>query len=224
MRYFTVVLSMLVRQTVFAEATKAKDSDLALMEAKIYLASGEIEKARHLTEDVLATQNNNDEARVILSQIIDREIAQDREIPSPSTHVEELSAKDKQIETERWLERAQSFASFHQYEQAILSAEKVFLYSPHNEKASRLIDEVQRQALDEGVNGANSLNQSAKNEAKERIAQYRSQALQWMKEKRYGGARLALDKILLLDPANNEALQLKKQMRNLLENEKGKTL
>jgi len=65
---------------------------------------------------------------------------------------------------------------------------------------------------------------AAKEEAKERIERYRAEALQWLKEKRYGGARLALDKILLLDPANNEALQLKKQMRKLLENEKGKTL
>ena len=217
------MLSVLVSQMAFAEEPKAADSDLALMEAKVYLASGEVEKARNLTEGVLATQENNDEARFVLSQIIDREIAQEKELTQPPV-LEEMNAKDRQIETDRWLERAQSFAALHQYEQAILSAEKVFLYSPHHEKASRLIDEIQRQALDEGTNGADSLNQSAKEEAKERLERYRSQALQWIKEKRYGGARLALDKILLLDPANNEALQLKKQMRKLLENEKGKTL
>lgn len=218
-----MILSLAVSQTVFAGSLKAADSDLVLMEAKVYLASGETEKARHLTEEVLTTQANNDEARLVLSQIIDREIAQEKEA-APTESIEELSAKDKQIEVERWLERAKSLASFHQYEQAILAAEKVFLYNPHHQRASRLVDEIQRQALNEGTNGANSLNQSAREEAKERIKGYHAQAIQWLTEKRYGGVRLALDKILLLDPANEEAFQLKKQMRKLLEHEKGKAL
>lgn len=224
MTIITIIMSLMVSTVGFAEETKAaQDTSLALMEAKVYLSSGELEKARHMVEEVLAIQENDTEAQFVLSQIIDREIAQEKE-PSQNPKAEDLTAKERQIEVDRWLERAQSYAANRQYEQAILSAERVFLYQPENLKASRFIDSIQGKALEEQTHGANSLNQSAKEEAQERVTAYSSQAKQWLNQKRYGSARLALDKILLLDPTNEEARQLKKQMRNLLENEKGKTL
>ncbi len=227
-------LPLILMMTVMTSAVLAKDAetsplDLEIIESRVYLASGEVTKARSKTEDLMLRYPGNEKVRNLMSEVIDREIAEEKEpeTPSKDASIEStpaLSAQQKQIEIDRWLERAKTLASYHQFDQAVLAAEKVFQLDPENVRASRLIDQIQGKALKEGTSDMKAIKKSAKQEAKGRVQQYLAQAREWSESGSFGAARLACDKVLILDPDNDEAQSIKKQIRKHLENEAGKTL
>lgn len=220
--FILVVIHMLMSQNLWAESTK-QEQDLVLLEARIYLAGGDVQKAKTMTQGVLREDASDSEAQSLLREIMDQEIAADA--PAASLKVtEELSAEEKQLEIDRWMERARTLLSLHQYDEAALAVEKVFIYEPEHLAASRLMDEIRLHAMKEGNQEINAFKKETQDEVHDRIHYYETQADEWMRKEQFGAARLAAEKILILDPVNSKALNLKEQIRKRLENEKRKTL
>lgn len=217
-----MTLGLMVLGTSWLQA-QDQQHDLDLMEARVHFAAGEYSQAESIAKNVLKVNPENGEAKSLLKNIVDRDIAQEVENPS-SKIIEELSPKEKQLEIERWLERAKTLRSLGQYDEAFYAAEQVFVYQPDHVAASHLLDEIQFEALESGRKNFRALNESAHREIQERVGNYFKQASQWMATNQLGAARLAVEKILLLEPQNEEALNLKRQIRKRLENEKRKTV
>lgn len=188
------------------------DSEMSLMEAKVYLAEQDYEKAEKVTRQVLQKSNGNEEAEKLMAQIVEE---QGRRVhsESPAKHAEEMSLEERKLEVERWMERSESFLALGQYEEAVASAEKVFLYEPNCPQASRLIDKIYKKALKQGRKDFMVLEQSAQDEIKMRIKNYKRQAKRHLSQGQGGHARVAVEKILMLDPSDPDALRLKEDLK-----------
>ncbi|MCM8775927.1 MAG: hypothetical protein NC930_06235 [Candidatus Omnitrophica bacterium] len=168
---------------------------------------GQFYRARVMTLQVIESGRNVQEAESLMAEILDQEIAREKEVYEDKS-IEELSSAEKRSAEKIWLDRAETMLALRQYEQAILAAEKVFLYDPDNTKASRLIDRIRRHAAQEGKIGSELTKKSANDDLKERVDRYRNQAKLWIQQQRWGSAKLAVEKILLLVPEDEEALRL----------------
>ena len=114
------------------------------------------------------------------------------------------------------IERSRTFLGLREYEEALNAAEKIFSYDPLNSEASALIDEIRQSALKDGKAEVLVRNKMAKDEGDERIGIYLVQARTALAKNRMGEARLTVDKILLLEPENKEALEMRRQIENKL--------
>lgn len=188
------------------------DSEMSLMEAQVYLADQDYEKAEKVTRQILEKSRGNEAAEKFMAQVIQ---AQGRHTNSGLTlkPLEEMSSEEKRLEIERWMERTRSFLALGHYEEAVAAVEKVFLYQSYHPQASRLLDEIHEKALQEGHKDLAALEQAAQEEIKMRIKNYRRQAKQRLSQGQWGHARVAIDKILMLDPSDREALRLKEGLK-----------
>ncbi len=211
---------------VFAETQNQK-----LEEAQTALEAGEYYKARQMAQEVLNQVPGDQEAEKLMAEIIDREIEREKIVFEVKAD-EEFTDEEKSEAVKTWLERSQALFNVRQYEEAVLAAEKVFIYDSQNLKASQLIDKIKRKASDEGRAESVAMRQMYEGEIQDRIARYREQSKQWMESGQWGAARLAVEKILLLEPEDREALALyekikehrKSQTLETQRNETGKTL
>ena len=183
-----------------------------LDQARRSLEEGKFFDARQMVETVLKKHPHDAEAERLMSEIMDQEIARQKMVFEADT-VEDLTSDEKVEAVKTWLERGESFLNLRQYDEALLAAEKVFLYDPQNIKASQMIDRIKQQAYREGKADGLILNQMVEGEIQERISRYRQQAKDWIQIGRWGAARLAVEKILLLMPEDPEALKLYEKIK-----------
>lgn len=99
------------------------------------------------------------------------------------------------------------------YDYALSAYEQVFLFEPENQKASAKIDILRKQMKKEGKDETGILKGVYEEEAKERARTYWTQLQEYLKQEKYGQARLALEKILLLDPLNEQAQKLYEELK-----------
>lgn len=194
-------------------------------QARELLVEERFYEAREVMAGVLDRNSGDPGAEKLMAEILDREIAWQKEAFEVKA-VEELAPDEKKNEAKTWLERAKMLMLSRQYDEAMLAAEKVFLYEPESADASGLIDQIKENALREGKGDQLFLKGLAEEEIDERIKRYRLQARQWMQTGQWGAARLAVEKIILLRPEDKEALRLYDtiQRRKLNRHETGKTL
>jgi len=185
---------------------------LMIEEARQALAQGEFHQAQQITKKVLENQPNDAQAEILMAEIIDGEIARQRDIFDTKAQ-EELTDKERRDEAKTWLERSQMLFNVRQYDEALLAAEKVFLYDPDNLKASQLIDQIRGKAYQEGKGQSLILRQIYEGEIQERVERYREQARAWVDEGKWGAAKLTLEKILILAPEDREALALYEKVK-----------
>jgi len=178
-----------------------------LEQGTVYLEEGEFFKAKQIARELLKKNPDNEAAQKLMAQIIDGEIVRQSEV-FDSKAPEEYTDDEKNEEIKTWLERSKSLKELHQYEEAVLAAEKVFTYDSNNLDASRLIDEIKGQAYKEGKAQNLVLSQMREGEIETRVNQYLEQAKNWMEQGRWGAARLAVEKSLLLQPENRDAISL----------------
>lgn len=190
----------------------AKQQEL-LGQARNALAGGDVTEARRLTQQVLAKEDNAEQAQQVMAQILDQEIARQKEMIE-TTALEEYTPDEKDDLVKTWIERSKSYLSFKQYDEALFAAEKVFLYDPANAQASKLIDEIKKRAYDEGKGDSLILKQMYQTEIHGRIRRYHHQAKQHIKKGQWGAARITVEKILLLAPDDSEALKLYQQIKD----------
>jgi tetratricopeptide (TPR) repeat protein len=193
------------------------DRLVLIEEARKSLAVGEFYEARKMVRQILDSEPDDAQAKKLMAEIIDLEIERQKEIFDTKAR-EELSPQQKGDAVKTWLERSRELFDLGQYDEALLAAEKIFLYDPENLEASRFIDKIQKEAYRAGKGEGLIMKQMMEGEIQERVAQYQKQAKAWMDAGRWGAARLAVEKILLLEPENREALDLYekiKERRNL---------
>ncbi len=185
---------------------------LSLNEARRFVREDELYQARKVTAAFLQIHPKHAEAQVLMAQILNLEIARQKEVVEQKAP-EEFTQAEVGNEISTWLERAESLLRLKQYDEALFAAEKVFVYEPDNQKASRLIDEIKSRAQEEGKADSLLVKQIWHGEIQIRIDQYEKQAENLISKKQWGAARLAVEKMLLLDPSHHRALELQKQIK-----------
>ena len=182
-----------------------------LQKAKHYAEQGEYYRARKTAEDLLKKNPANEEAKKLIATVIDEEVAQRKELFE--THTPEEFTDDQQsAEIQALLERSRSLLQMGEYDEALNAAEKIFSYEPENLEASRLVDQIRQSALKDGKAEMLIRNKIARDEGSDRVGEYLKEARHAVAVKQVGLARLTLDKILLLDPENKEALEMRRQL------------
>jgi tetratricopeptide (TPR) repeat protein len=188
-------------------AMAAKTPSIA--EIRRDMKEGDLYQARKKAQKVLEKNQSDPEVQKLMADVIDQEIARHKSVFE--THVpEELPQSAKDEETKTWLERAQVLMDLKRYDEAVLAAEKVFSYDPENAAASWLMDQIRGRAVKEGKQELLVRHEMYRSEAKERVRMYLDQAAKSLKAKRWGAARLAVEKTLLLEPQNHRALKMHK--------------
>ena len=175
--------------------------------AETALAKDQLFEAKRWTREALAVKPGNFEAQKLMAKILDQEIVRERALPTDKTP-EEFTSKEKKLQIKTWLERSQEFLRLNQFDEALLAAEQVFQLDPGNSEASRLVDQIKGTARTQGRDESFFLQNLYDEEIQNRIQKYHQQAEEWMKAGRFGAARLALEKILILDPKDKKAQRL----------------
>ena len=181
-----------------------------IQQASHALADGDLYGARSIVKGILDADPQNEEAAMLMAEIIDQEIAQEKaeESKQGGKVVDEYTDQEKKDAVKTWLERSKTLLGIRQYNQALFSAEQVFTYDPDNVEASLLIDEIKKQAIEDGKEEQLAMRKMVREEIQDRVGNYLQEARNAMDQNRKGAARFALQKALLLDPENDEALKL----------------
>lgn len=195
-----------------AEKASATPTAALLDEARILLKEDEIHQAKDKIRQFIDVHPGDKEAWDLMAQAIDREIAGQRET-EVNKLIEEYTERERQDATKTWLERSEALLDAGRYGEALLAAEKVFLFDPENIQASRLMDQIRKEAYSAGKGESLAVERIYQGEIDVRAKIYLEQAQDWLELGRVGAARLALEKVLLLDPENAAALKLYEQIR-----------
>lgn len=183
-----------------------------LLNAQELLAGGHLYEAKKETQAILETHPDHFEAQQLMGKILDQEISNYKEaIANPPA--EELSAAEKKLRVKTWLERGKSLLDEGFYDQAAEAVENVFTLDAHNQEASRLLDTIKQKAWERGKQEIMSGKAVARAEADDRVTLYHTQAKEAFLQGRLGEAQLTVEKILLLSPEDEEALDLQKQIQ-----------
>ncbi len=200
-----------------ASVTQAKtiDTDLpSLLEhARQLLENDELYESKRIVEEAMKKYPQHEGVQELMAEIIEKEIALYMEVEENKV-VEEYSDEEMRAAVKTWLERANGLLDVGQFHQALLAAEKVFQYGADNIEATRVIDEIKKKAYKAGKGESLILKRMYDNEVQVRTDTYVEQARNWMREGRRGSARLALEKILLLDPTHSEAVKMYKELKS----------
>ena len=185
----------------------------AVGNAQEALGGGSVAEAKKWAGKAMEMKPESLEAQKLMAKAINRETASEKYLtgnPSPALTqpTEELDSREKEIQTKTWLERSRAFLEINQFEDALLAAERVFQFDPENSEASRLIDEIKEKARKQGKEDSLFLQSLYQEEVEKRIQRYTKQAESWLQDKKWGAARLAIEKILLLDPENEKGRRL----------------
>ncbi len=192
-----------------------KVADIApLDQARHSYDQGEYYKARVLVQNELSKDPENTAAQQLMGDVLDKEIARQKEailVGSADADNDDRdggSDESNQTEVKNWLERSKSLLHQNQYDLALFAAEKVFVYDANNREASLLIDDIKDKAVKSGKADTLFLSKMYKEEVSERVKNYRSEAKQLLSEDKKEQAKFNLQKILLLEPEDPEALRL----------------
>lgn len=179
--------------------------------AEVAFRKGRILEARRWTLKALEAKPEAPQAQKLMAQVLDREIAREKSLFHESPP-KDFPPGQRKLQIKTWIERSRSFLDLGQYDEALLAAEQVFSLDPENPEASRLIDQIKEVARRDGKGENLFLQELYQEEIETRIAQYAEQAEAWLEAGRFGAARLAIGKILILDPENPEGRRLLAQL------------
>lgn len=98
------------------------------------------------------------------------------------------------------------------YNLANQTYESVFLLEPNHQVASKRIDRLKKEMLGEGRSEAELVARVYDTELQERIGQYLEHARELTRKGKWGQARFALQKLLLLNPLHEEANRLYREV------------
>ena len=185
-----------------------------LDEARLAYENGEYYKARIQIQSILAKDPENTAAQQLMGDVLDKEITRQKDAVMASSSDGSQDADDtksggaNQIEIKNWLERSRTLLHQNQYDLALFAAEKVFIYDANNHEASLLIDDIKDEAVKNGKAESLFLSKMYKEEIRERVKNYRGEAEDMSHDGKSEQAKFTLQKILLLEPEDPEALHL----------------
>ena len=127
--------------------------------------------------------------------------------------VEEMTADEKKAEADILLEAGDRYREMKQYHLAMASYEHVFVLDRANTMASKKIDELKSQMLNEGLSETETVAGVYDEEIKARIRVYWKRIQEYLAHHQWGRARFTLEKLLLLDPPDPEATSLHRRLK-----------
>ncbi len=131
---------------------------------------------------------------------------------SPANQVQqiadEFTEEEKSKQIAELFEFGDKLVDSKKYDFAIAAYEQIFMLDPENRKASAKLDLVRKMMSEEYKHESGIVKQVYDAEAEERIRNYWVQVRDYLQQEKFGQARFALEKILLLDPENKEAQKL----------------
>ncbi len=184
-----------------------RDRNEALAQANKFYADHEYYNAKSSLKQVLDKNPQDPVASKMMADILDKEIERQKEHLLPRA-AEEMDDDEKQNEIKTWMERSRALFAAKQYDLALFAAEKVFLYDGESAIASELIDQIKAKALKEGKAETLFVHKMYKEEISDRLQQYRQQAEDLVTKGQFGQARFTVEKVLLLEPEDPQALTL----------------
>ncbi|MCI0531884.1 MAG: hypothetical protein L0Y74_08060 [candidate division Zixibacteria bacterium] len=182
------------------------------LEAQHLMEAGELYRAKRIAKALIEKDPVDLRAQQLMAEIISREVSRQKHLLEAKS-IEEYAPHEKSEEVKTWLERSRALLSYEQYGEALDAAEKVFLYEPLNLDASRLIDEIHEQAYRQGKKNGLMRDQIVDEEIRERVRRYQAMAERGLEKGMTGSAQFAVEKMLLLEPDNPAAQQLRQRLR-----------
>ena len=187
-------------------------------QARLSYEHGEYYKSRLQVQELLNQDPDNTAAQQLMADVLDKEIERQKEavagIRQEVLRSEaEVLNDTNQTEVKNWLERSRTLLRQRQYDLALFAAEKVFVYEPNNREASFLIDDIKDEAIKNGKSESLFLSKMYQEEIGERVKKYRMEAQSLANENKDDQAKFTLQKILLLEPEDPEALSLMKSLQ-----------
>lgn len=186
-----------------ADSYKAK-----MKRAKAAFEQGDVFEAQRWTQEALEMKPGDPQAQSLMAKIFDKQIEQDIILSQQDEAPEELPADDKKLKVKTLLERSNTLLQMNLLKEANDTAEQALQLDPDNLEASRLLDTIKETAQKQGREESLFLQQLYEEETHSRIESYTEQAESWIAQKKWGAARIALEKVLVLDPDNKRAKKL----------------
>ena len=171
------------------------------------LRGGKILEAGKWAQEALTIKPEHLEAQKLMAKVYDRQIAETKTL-SRAKVPEELKSNEKSLQVKTLLERSRTLLDMNLLKEANDTAEEALQLDPDHLEASRLLDAIKEKAQKQGREESLFLQNLYDEEVASRVERYTQQAQQSVKEKRWGAARLTVEKILLLDPRNSAAKKL----------------
>nr|CAX68944.1 hypothetical protein JG2_0180 [uncultured bacterium] len=134
--------------------------------------------------------------------------------PKPrSGFVEQLNEEERQELIKALLEEGDGYFDNKDYDRATQSYEQIFRIVPEHAEASEKLDRVKKQRMVEGKTDETFIEDVYGAEIDLRVRHYWKQVDAAMEKGKWGEARFALEKIILVDPANVKAIRLYEQIK-----------
>lgn len=184
----------------------------ALDEARLAYENGEYYKARVQVQAILSKDPENTAAQQLMGDVLEKEIERQKESLLATTSRDAKQGEEEisinETEVKNWLDRSKTLLHQNQFDLALFAAEKVFIYDANNHEASLLIDDIKDAAVKNGKSETLFLSKMYQDEIKERVTAYRSEAQEFMNQNKHEQAKFTVQKILLLEPEDPEALKM----------------
>ena len=132
---------------------------------------------------------------------------------APVKAIEELNDEERRQMVIEYLKEGDRYFDQKDYDASGAAYEQVFLLEPQNVIASERIDRLKKQMLKEGKSETALIGRVYGTEIEARTRFYWTQASRLLKEGKKGQARLALEKLLLLDPLHKEARRMYEEIK-----------
>ncbi len=137
----------------------------------------------------------------------------DEEIKS----IEELDGKERMEWIAELISRGDRYKELKNFDLANAMYERVFLLDAENLQASKRIDQLKKEMLEDGQLETGIVGGAYDAEIEARLKVYWREAQQLIRDRRWGRARFALEKLLMLDPLHEEASDWHKRLSEAIE-------
>lgn len=192
------------------EQERALERDMAMKVAvaNSLLGKGEAKDALGLYKEVIAKgEAHSGHVAAVADTVI-----QEKEWTPDELLFGSFSEKQEKDVIKILLSRASTWLDQSNYDRAVETFEKVFLLDPLNTKASKGIDKARRRLIEEKEREEEVLLKTYEDENLEIIQMELDRARHALKGGSRSRARVHLDRALLVDPENDEARKLLRQL------------
>ncbi len=190
----------------------SSDESSSLAHAQKLYEEGDLYAAKRLTREFLESHPDDAQGTQLMGLILDEETSQYKEAFETQTP-EELAEDEKNDAIKTGMERGRSLLEIGEFDEAARAVESVFQYDAQHRGASALMDEIKNEAMKQGKRESSDYSEIVHSEVEGRSFRYKQQARTWIEAGKWGGARLAVEKALMLNPEDEEALDLLKQIK-----------
>lgn len=194
-----------------------KEKNKEMAQANKYLAQSEFYKAGQTASRLQGYFPDDPQIRELVTHVQVRQAKRYKDLRGSLSGMTDMTQREKQDAIQTLNERAEEYLRSGKYAEAAEMAQEVFQYEPGNSRASKMMDKITDAEGKEAEREDGLLRGVYRDEMTERMEVYRREARRAMDNERYGQARFAIEKMLLLEPNDPEANRLYTTVMNQLE-------